>query len=648
MKLECLRISNFQCFGPAPTTVSFEKVTALIGPNGAGKTAVLQALSRMFAFDPALRKIQKSDFHVSNSENLDESNNQFWIEADFRFHELELDDLFSENPIASQFRHMRLEAPDLPPTVRYRLEAEINQLGEIEANLSYVTRVINDSSYEKFPVSKLDRNDIQLHYLPARRDPASHIAYGINTLLGRILRATRWDGQQQNVNDLACSAAGCLAENTTISCFNQTLERYWQAVHRGNFFKDPQLSFGSNDIESFLRHINIHFSPAHGQASIPFSRLSDGQKSLLYIALVLAAHNFGQAALSQQVTNVNTDKLHPAVFTILAVEEPENSLAPHYLGRIINALHSLGKQDTSQSIIATHAPSILKRITPEQIRYLRLSPERTATVKTVTLPPNTDEAHKFVRQAVMAYPEVFFARLVVLGEGDSELIVLPKLFQAKGMPVDHAGVVIAPLGGRHVNHFWRLLTGLEIPFVTLLDLDVGRYQGGWGRLHYAYDKMEEYSPESYLCQAVPRDATEAWQEKYFHILDCVSKNPQDGLLTCFTRSNIFYSTPLDLDFLMLEQFSSAYGIENIEGLEEPSQTTIKSVLGKRYSCLEQYSTSQKALFAQYHKLFKLGSKPAAHLQALAKLTDEELATHMPEALEILIAKVQSLLGGIPE
>lgn len=81
---------------------------------------------------------------------------------------------------------------------------------------------------------------------------------------------------------------------------------------------------------------------------------------------------------------------------------------------------------------------------------------------------------------MQAFPEIYFSRLVVLGEGDSEEIVLPRLLAAEGLMVDEAAVCIAPLGGRHVNHFWRLLSGLKIPYVTLLDLDVARHGGGWG------------------------------------------------------------------------------------------------------------------------------------------------------------------------
>ncbi len=63
MKLHSVRLRNFQSFGE-PTSISFEDSTFLIGPNGAGKTAVLQALCRMFCFDPSLRRIRRSDFFV--------------------------------------------------------------------------------------------------------------------------------------------------------------------------------------------------------------------------------------------------------------------------------------------------------------------------------------------------------------------------------------------------------------------------------------------------------------------------------------------------------------------------------------------------------------------------------------------------------
>jgi putative ATP-dependent endonuclease of the OLD family len=87
------------------------------------------------------------------------------------------------------------------------------------------------------------------------------------------------------------------------------------------------------------------------------------------------------------------------------------------------------------------------------------------------MPENGEAASKFLRQAVRAYPELYFARFVVLGEGASEEVVLPKLAESIGLQIDRSFVAIVPLGGRHTNHLWRLLKDLCIPFATLLDLD---------------------------------------------------------------------------------------------------------------------------------------------------------------------------------
>ena len=81
--------------------------------------------------------------------------------------------------------------------------------------------------------------------------------------------------------------------------------------------------------------------------------------------------------------------------------------------------------------------------------------------------------------------KLYFARFVLLVEGDSERIVLPRLAEALDLLIDPAFVAIVPLGRRHVQHFWRLLTHLGIPHATLLDRDLGRDGGGFGRVTYA-------------------------------------------------------------------------------------------------------------------------------------------------------------------
>jgi predicted ATP-dependent endonuclease of OLD family len=285
---------------------------------------------------------------------------------------------------------------------------------------------------------------------------------------------------------------------------------------------------------------------------------------------------------------------------------------------------------------------MLRRVAPEVIRYMRLDESRQTQVSSILMPPEADEAHKFVREAVQAFPELYFSRFVVLGEGDSEEIVLPRLFQAKGLAQDEASVSVVPLGGRHVNHFWRLLYALRIPFVTLLDLDLGRYQGGWGRIKYVLDQLAESAPDDMKKGIKDLDTPPKWDD---------DKTPLEtnggNYETALEANGIFFSFPLDLDFAMLNRFPEAYNMDPAVATN-PDEDDIKAVLGKNYHDVKQYSEEQQQFFVTYHKRFKVGSKPAAHISALARLTDRELRDKMPKALSRLVDVVIAKLQGLPE
>lgn len=634
MKLQTIRLSNFQSFGAGPTEVTLEEITYLIGPNGAGKTAALQALCRLFAFDPSLRRILRSDFHVPFDEAAPPAERQLWIEADFLFPELEEDD--DNNTVAPHFGHMRLDEVDGTPRVRFRLNATMGLDGDIEESMVYVLDINADGSpLTTAQIPRSERNHIHVHYLPARRDPADHIAYGANALLGRMLRAVNWDAERTVIKGLTDQISDSLAANPSINAFSTSLKAAWSALHKGSFFADPKLTFVASEVEALLRHMSVSFAPGHDEQLVDFSRLSDGQKSMLYLSLVLSSQAIGRAVLAEDDDSFDADKLRPPVFTVVAVEEPENSLSPHYLGRIVNALNEITGEGDAQALIATHAPSMLRRVAPERIRYLRLTQERTSRVTHIQLPDSANEAHKFVREAVQAFPEIYFSRLVVLGEGDSEEIVLPRLLQVKGAPVDESAVTIAPLGGRHVNHFWRLLSALQIPYLTLLDLDVARYAAGWGRIKYVNDQLAVYEPSKVL----PADhAVPNWNDSTHKVRD------YGNYLDALEDRDVYFSSPMDLDFAMLIAYPDAYGVER----EDPEESTIKAVLGKSHHDASQYSTDEKKLFNTYHQRFKLGSKPAAHIDALAQLTNEKLLADMPVSLSRLADAVIAKLAELPE
>lgn len=638
MRMSQLRLKNFQSFGPVPTEIELNQLTFILGPNGAGKTAVLIALARLFSPLPALRRVQPADFHVPVGGDAELDDNELWIEVDIEFEEA-ADEDESHPSVPPFFTHMGLEAPDDPPRVRIRLTATLDADGYIDEKIEYITQVHADGEpTQRSDMSRHDRAAIEVHYLPARRDPVDHIAYSAASLLGRMLRAADWTHERTELARLTDEISTSMASNDAVTDIGVEIQDVWASLHKGAFFKDPAIAFGRGEIEGVLRQLTVTFEPGPAGGVVGFERLSDGQKSLLYMSLVLAWQGIARKVLSGEETAFDPNKLRPPVYVLIALEEPENSLAPQYLGRIVRQLREACAKDDMQGVVATHAPALLHRAEPEDIRFLRLSEDRTTTVRTILMPADTDEAAKYVREAVLAYPELYFSRLVVLGEGDSEQIVLPRVLAAAGIAEDDVSVSVVPLGGRHVNHFWRLLERLEIPYVTLLDLDCGRYQGGWGRISYAAKQLNKFRPGTFTTDSVNK--IKAWNAN----VDFPAYKAGKGALHTMEEHGVFFSYPLDLDLMLLEAYPDAYDVKTAT----PSEATKEAVLGKARANVDRLDEAQLELFDEYQRQFKQRSKPASHIAAMAELADEELLADLPEPLERLLDAIRERLESIPE
>lgn len=641
MKLCHLRLRNFQSFGPTPTEIDLSRLTFVLGPNGSGKTAVLQALARLFSPVPSMRRVQSSDFHVAFGTAPEDVDNELWLEADIEFEEA-ADEEGDYPSIPPFFTHMALETADGLPRIRVRLTAKLEVDGYIDEKIEYITQTDEDG--QPTHVSEMSRHDraaIEVHYLPARRDPVDHVAFTAASLLARMLRAADWTDERVEMVRLADELSASMVANPAVAGIGAEVQTAWATLHRGSFFKDPSIAFGRGDLDGVLRQLTMTFAPGPGGGTVDFERLSDGQKSLLYITLVLAWRGIARNVLSGAETSFDPDKLRPPVHVILALEEPENSLAPQHLGRILRRLRTVCSDDDVQGLVATHAPALLHRVEPEDIRFLRLANDRTTQVRTVLMPNDADDAAKYVREAVRAYPELYFARLVILGEGDSEQIVLPRVLAAAGMADDDVAVSVVPLGGRHVHHFWRLLERLEIPYLTLLDLDSGRYHGGWGRIRYAANQLNQHT-----AAAVPQDKIDtlpAWDTD----LAFPMYEKRKGWIAWLEGKGVFFSHPLDLDLMMLEAYPDAYGVEDTES---PTDAMVVAVLGKSHVNSHHYADEQLELFGEYQQQFKLGSKPASHLSAMSTFDgqDELLVDALPGPLARLLDAVRERLESTPE
>jgi putative ATP-dependent endonuclease of OLD family len=369
---------------------------------------------------------------------------------------------------------------------------------------------------------------------------------------------------------------------------------------------------------------------------------------LFYFALAAAVFDLERQVVAGEVEGFQDDKLRIPALTIFALEEPENHLSPYFLARIIRQVRSLTNDSRAQAIMTSHSPAVLSRVQPREVRYCRCDPKtRRSSVKSIKMPIDDAEAVKFVRSAMLAYPELYFARFVLLVEGDSERIVLPLLAEALDLLIDPAFVAVVPLGGRHVQHFWRLLSDLGIPYATLLDLDLGREGGGFGRVKTAIQNLIKIGvPKANLLKIEGGTLSDERFEK-MHAWEEVEDSK---ILKAWTDSlkpyGVFFSAPLDLDLAMLAAFPDAYKaiVPKGGGPKIATDKAAEAVFGTAGPGLMLYARAFKAypeLLPAYRYHFLTNSKPATHLAALTHLKRKELREAMPEVLSEVLAHIEA-------
>jgi hypothetical protein len=675
MRIESLKLYGFRCFDSAGETIEFDGLTAFVGPNASGKTAAMTALMRLFGESREQRSVVPADFHLQVGERMKgRQERSLAIECRVTFPELDTDSTDSTTAVPESFNQMVVDEPNGSPFCRIRLDATWTDDGTIDGDIEQHLWWINTNSDDptvipgnRRRVGAGDRARIRVIYVPAARDPRRQIRATAGTTFGRLLEALSLGDAAHQLQIAVDQLDQILTGLVGIQTMSTGLQTTWSELYDGNAARNVALRAIEEDATSLIKSVAPAFTPAEDGSSMTSNELSDGHRSLFSLALALSLFNIEEGlrekAEESGFRGDAAEKL-PSL-TLFAIEEPENHLSPQYLGKIILQLKKVVATGRAQVALSSHSPAILERIGPESVRYF-LGHENTATtnVRAVPLPDEETEAFKYVREAVRRNAELYFARLVVLGEGPSEEIILKRLFEAVDQPIDAHFISVVPLGGRHVNHLWRLLNGLQIPYITLLDLDREKQGGGWGRIQYVRNELITLYSDNDPRLSMPHGDTEVVR------LDAPELNEigrrsvtQTEDLARWVGSlehyDVFFSDPLDIDFAMLGNFTEIYkslapanGGPRLPNEESPEferaiAQRVNSVLGPGDETADEvgstYSEYWQPLFAWYKYLFIDGSKPVTHTRALLEIADQALLAQAPECLMRIIARAQSLL-----
>jgi putative ATP-dependent endonuclease of OLD family len=390
MQLFKLTIKGFRCFSSeSTTTVEFDPLTVFVGANGAGKSAALMALVRMFGAANVQRTLTREDFFIpptprtaasaggppipstvesapvasathaapnlvglfdaqSFSSAMPAKKLEMRIEAWFKFPEL-MDDAAAatSSAVPECIRNIFVtESTQNPPICRIRLDGTWSPgptaEGDIDQKLLWVksdaAEVTDDKTH---PLLSPERRLIQALYVPATRDAVRELRAVSGTLLSRVLKHIRWpDALKTKVVELDRELTSAVLAEATLGELEATLRTHWSEL--AGTGSSPSLTFVNADLAGILGRLDAEVKGPVGTR--PIELLSEGERSLLYFALVESTLKL-EASLAEKGLLLSDGAPRP-VLTILAVEEPENHLAPQYLGRIVKAVRISSARET--------------------------------------------------------------------------------------------------------------------------------------------------------------------------------------------------------------------------------------------------------------------------------------------------------------
>jgi len=655
MYISSITIQGFRSFGEPVYIPIKEKLTTFIGHNSSGKTTALDALRKVFGSSLPEREIKREDFHIRHQEDPTTiKTKNLSIETCFHFTDGDTD------AIAHFFSDMVVNATGSPPYIRIRLEAswnesEIYQDGNIESKLYFI--IVPEGTSEAEDSKRMFPNHlrqlIQILYVPAIRKPADQIKYASGSMLYRVLRKINWDRKFKKDFEIKIKEVGTLFEGLDeFNSIQESISSFWSQFHKDPRYKETNLGFGQSDFESVLKRMEVLFSPSGVHRPFRVDELGEGYRSLFYLTLVCALLEVEEkfAKDSDEIGIVR-----PLV-TLLAIEEPENHIAPQLLGRVTTILSKISKSENAQVFLSSHTPAIVRRVPPESVCHFRIDNIYQSEVNTIVLPDKEDETYKYVKEAIHNFPEMYFAKLVVIGEGDSEEVIISKLTETLEYDFDDNLITFAPLGHRFVHHIWKLLKALKIPYITILDLDIEREGGGWGRIRYAIEQLIKVGipPEDLLTLS---DGKVLLREEVLKMhtwkLDVQEMDPW---LRDLEKHDVYFSTLLDIDFLMLEHYPVFYKaaipknggpkipdkVKESKGYQARVLVSIQATLKSDKATASTFSETQKELMIWYQYHFLGRGKPVTHILALSSMSRADIKGNLLSVFDKLFKRIKKL------
>lgn len=502
-KLILNNFRKFNCTDNAPgLVVSFHKgLNALIGENDSGKTAIIDAIKLVL--------LTQSNEYIRPTED------DFYIASDgtatteFRIDCILSDFTANEAKNFIEYLTYEKDADGLHYTLElhYRAWKEGNRIfselraGEIEDG------VVLDGKAREL---------LKAVYLKPLRDAEREMSAGRNSRISQIL-LSHPVFQNKNEHRLIqifqqanTDIENYFVEDEDGKVILQTIRNNLEAFNDQETTHDASLQTSETRLKAILESLSLNAPEVHPGL---------GELNLLFIAaeLILLKEE-GEGGIK-----------------LALIEELEAHLHPQAQLRLINYLQNEYNENGAQIIISTHSPILASKINLKNIILLK-------TGKGYDLAEGKTGLEKgdylFLQRFLdSTKSNLFFAKGIIMVEGDAENILFPVIADILGCSLEKYGVSIVNVGSTAFLRYSRIMvcqdgSTIGVPVSVVTDCDVRPYDiviQGDGRKVKVFsakdkeceqkvaDKKAKYTVGSIQAFISPR-----WTLEYCIALSCLS------------------------------------------------------------------------------------------------------------------------------